>query len=51
MNGRLVPPAVAAAAIAALAPQQTSAETLTVVTINVWSGLEYRGSLKMGEHE
>lgn len=27
------------------------AEELTVVTINVWSGLDYLGTLKMGEYE
>ncbi|MBN1686892.1 MAG: endonuclease/exonuclease/phosphatase family protein [Spirochaetales bacterium] len=27
------------------------AESLRVVTINVWSGLDYKGSLKMGEYE
>ncbi len=27
------------------------AEELTVVTINVWSGLDYEGTLKMGEYE
>lgn len=28
-----------------------SAETLRVVTINVWSGLDYKGTLKMGEYQ
>lgn len=28
-----------------------SAQTLKVVTINVWSGLDYVGNLKMGEYE
>ncbi len=28
-----------------------SAETLRVVTINVWAGLDYKGSLKMGEYQ
>lgn len=28
-----------------------AAEDLTVVTINVWSGLDYEGTLKMGEYE
>lgn len=27
------------------------AQTLRVVTINVWSGLDYKGSFKMGEYE
>ncbi|HDP80514.1 MAG TPA: hypothetical protein ENN21_06690, partial [Spirochaetes bacterium] len=26
-------------------------KTLTVMTINVWSGLDYKGTLKMGEYE
>lgn len=51
MNGRLMHWVLAAAAIAALQPLEADAETLTVVTINVWSGLDYRGSLKMGEYE
>jgi hypothetical protein len=29
----------------------TSAEILRVVTINVWSGLDYKGTLKMGEYQ
>ncbi len=41
--------------IAALAGATRSAkaqgESLTVLTINVWSGLDYRGYLKMGEYE
>jgi len=28
-----------------------SAENLRVVTINVWAGLDYKGSLKMGEYQ
>ena len=28
-----------------------SAENLRVLTINVWSGLDYKGSLKMGEYQ
>jgi endonuclease/exonuclease/phosphatase family metal-dependent hydrolase len=30
---------------------QADEEGLTVLTINVWSGLDYRGSLRMGEYE
>ena len=29
----------------------TPAETLRVITINVWAGLDYKGSLKMGEFQ
>jgi endonuclease/exonuclease/phosphatase family metal-dependent hydrolase len=43
---------VLSAAVAAMGqPIRTEAESLTVVTINVWSGLDYRGYLKMGEYE
>ncbi len=28
-----------------------SAQELTLVTINVWSGLDYRGVVRMGEYE
>ena len=36
-----------------LVPAMTvvSAENLRVVTINVWAGLDYKGSLKMGEYQ
>ncbi len=30
---------------------QADGEGLTVLTINVWSGLDYRGSFRMGEYE
>jgi endonuclease/exonuclease/phosphatase family metal-dependent hydrolase len=54
MNGRWIRPMLAAAglvAVSALQPPALVAETLTVVTINVWSGLDYRGYLKMGQYE
>jgi endonuclease/exonuclease/phosphatase family metal-dependent hydrolase len=34
-----------------LGAASTAAENLRVLTINVWSGLDYKGSLKMGEYE
>ena len=40
-----------AAAVAATQPAKTEGESLIVLTINVWSGLDYRGYLKMGEYE
>jgi endonuclease/exonuclease/phosphatase family metal-dependent hydrolase len=49
VNPKLLP-AILAAAIGAT-PQPAGAEPLTVVTINVWSGLTYKGSLRMGEYE
>jgi endonuclease/exonuclease/phosphatase family metal-dependent hydrolase len=44
---------LALAAALAAAGQQAAAqgEELTVVTINVWAGLDYKGSFKMGEYE
>ena len=46
--GRLV---LAAAVMAAGQPRAVAGDELTVVTINVWSGLDYRGYLKMGVYE
>jgi len=37
--------------ILALNISNLSAQELTFVTINVWSGLDYKGTLKMGEYE
>jgi hypothetical protein len=34
-----------------LAALPATADELTVVTVNVWSGLDYEGTLKMGEYE
>jgi endonuclease/exonuclease/phosphatase family metal-dependent hydrolase len=34
-----------------VAALSVTAETLTVVTINVWSGLDYKGAFKIGEYE
>jgi endonuclease/exonuclease/phosphatase family metal-dependent hydrolase len=31
--------------------QPLSAQELTFITINIWSGLDYKGTLKMGEYE
>jgi endonuclease/exonuclease/phosphatase family metal-dependent hydrolase len=42
---------LAAALAAASLPVAAEGEDLTVLTINVWSGLDYRGYLKMGEYE
>jgi endonuclease/exonuclease/phosphatase family metal-dependent hydrolase len=41
---------ILATAIAAMS-RPAGAEPLSVVTINVWSGLNYKGSLRMGEYE
>lgn len=46
--GRLV---LAAAVMAAGRPHTVTGDELTVVTINVWSGLDYKGYLKMGVYE
>ena len=42
---------VAAACIVFSVPRIAAAEELRVVTINIWSGLDYIGTLKMGEYE
>jgi endonuclease/exonuclease/phosphatase family metal-dependent hydrolase len=42
---------LAAVLFAASQPILAESKSLTVLTINVWSGLDYRGSLKMGEYE
>lgn len=34
-----------------LLPEHLVAERVRVITINVWAGLDYKGSLKMGEYE
>lgn len=34
-----------------LAAQYSQTQTLSVATINVWSGLDYRGTFRMGEYE
>jgi hypothetical protein len=39
------------AAVAVTQLAEAEGRNLTVLTINVWSGLGYRGYLKMGEHE
>ncbi len=51
MNRKMMVLVLLAAAAAAIQPAETEPESLTVLTINVWSGLDYRGSLKMGEYE
>lgn len=35
----------------AVVPQPASSQTLKVVTVNVWSGLDYRGVWRVGEYE
>jgi len=42
---------IAAVFIVLLGPLHAAAEELRVVTINIWSGLNYVGTLKMGEYE
>jgi endonuclease/exonuclease/phosphatase family metal-dependent hydrolase len=51
MNRRIMCLVLAAALAAGGLPAAAQGEGLTVLTINVWSGLDYRGSLKMGEYE
>ncbi len=38
-------------AVAVLGTVAAGAESLRIVTINVWAGLDYKGSLKMGEYQ
>lgn len=49
----LLPAILAVVACAAPEPSEAPAspDTLRVVAINVWSGLDYRGTLAMGEYE
>ncbi|MBN1883663.1 MAG: endonuclease/exonuclease/phosphatase family protein [Deltaproteobacteria bacterium] len=42
---------IAAVCIVLFGAINTAAEELRVVTINIWSGLDYIGTLKMGEYE
>ena len=42
---------IAAVFIVLVGPLSAAAEELCVVTINIWSGLDYVGTLKMGEYE
>jgi len=51
MTGRTIGLVLSAALAAVSQPLQGDGQSLTVLTINVWSGLDYRGSLKMGEYE
>ncbi len=39
------------AILLALMSLPAAADEITVVTINVWSGIDYMGTLKMGEYE
>jgi endonuclease/exonuclease/phosphatase family metal-dependent hydrolase len=51
MTGRTIGLVLSAALAAVSQPLKGDDQSLTVLTINVWSGLDYRGSLKMGEYE
>ncbi len=51
MRGRLTHLIPAAMILAALRPVNAEAQNLTVVTFNAWSGLDYKGYLRMGEYE
>jgi endonuclease/exonuclease/phosphatase family metal-dependent hydrolase len=51
MTSRMICLALAAALAAVSQSVEAEGASLTVLTINVWSGLDYRGSLKMGEYE
>jgi len=52
MSGKAAIGLVLAAVLSAVSqPIPAEGDSLTVLTINVWSGLDYRGSLKMGEYE
>ncbi len=52
MSGKAAIGLVLAAVLSVVSqPIPAEGESLTVLTINVWSGLDYRGSFKMGEYE
>jgi endonuclease/exonuclease/phosphatase family metal-dependent hydrolase len=51
MNRKMMLVVLLAAAAAAAQTAQAEGKMLTLLTINVWSGLDYHGTFKMGEYE